>query len=77
MCKIERYHVRTGTAILNPIFAVLCSFVFLQKMKASELIENVYAWKRELCHDVIGTFIRGFVPTEQHPNTQFKGAVNA
>lgn len=77
VCNIERFQVRTGAAIMNHIFAALCSFVFLQKMKASELIENIYAWKRDLYNDVVATFIRGFVPTAQHLNTQFKGAVNA
>lgn len=77
VCNIERFQVRTGEAIMNHIFAALCSFVFLQKMKASELIENIYQWKRELYNDVVATFIKGFIPTAQHLNTKFKGSVNA
>ena len=77
VCNIERFQVRTKVAILNHIFASLCSFVHLQQMTLTDLIKNAYQWKRELFTQVIETFIRGFTPGKDHLNPQFHSAVNA
>lgn len=77
VCNIERFQVRTKVAILNHVFASLCSFVHLQQMTLTDLIENAYQWKRELFTQVIETFIRGFTPGKDHLNPQFHRAVNA
>lgn len=77
VCNIERFQVRTNVAIMNHIFASLCCFVQLQKMKVTELLANAYQWKRELYREVVATFTNNFAPTVAHLNTKFKGDVNA
>ena len=77
VCNIERFQVRTKVAILNHIFASLCSFVHLQKMTLTDLISNAYQWKRELFNPIIEKFIRGFTPGKSHLEPQFNRAVNA
>jgi ABC-type sulfate transport system substrate-binding protein len=75
--NIERFQVRTKVAILNHIFASLCSFVHLQQMTLTDLIKNAYQCKRELFTQVIEAFIRGFTPGKDHLIPQFHRAVNA
>jgi Transposase DDE domain len=77
VCNIERFQVRSKVAILNHIFASLCSFVHLQQMQIAALISNAYQFKRELYTDVISAFIRSFIPDKQYLNPQFQARVNA
>ena len=77
VCNIERFQVRSKVAIGNHIFASLCSFIQLQKMRMSQLIANAYQWRRELYSDVVADFIRSFIPTVDYLNPQFRTAVNA
>lgn len=77
VCNIERFQVRSKVAILNHVFASLCSFIHLQQMQITALISNAYQFKRELYTDVVTTFIRRFIPDKQHLNPQFGGTVNA
>lgn len=77
VCNIERFQVRSKVAILNHIFASLCSFIHLQHMQIAALIGNAYQFKRELYTDVISAFIRTFIPDKQHLNPQFRSGVNA
>lgn len=77
VCNIERFQVRTNIAIMNHIFASLCCFVQLQKMKVTALIGNAYQWKRELYMEIVASFTKNFAPSMAHLNTKFKGAVNA
>jgi hypothetical protein len=77
VCNIERFQVRTKAAILNHIFASLCSFVHLQQMTLTNLISIAYQWKRELFNQVIESFIRDFMPGKNHLSPQFHRAVNA
>lgn len=77
VCHIERFQVRTDTAIRNHLFAALCGFVQLQKMKTAEVISNAYRWKRELYREVVASFTKDFASSLSHLNTKFKGCVNA
>ena len=77
VCNIERFQVRTHTAITNHIFAALCSFVQLQRMTATDLISNAYCWKRELYREIVANFTKDFALSLPHLNTQFIGCVNA
>ena len=77
VCNIERFQVRTKVAILNHIFASVCSFVHLKKMTLTDLISNAYQCKRELFNPVIEKFIRGFTPGKSHLEPQFHRTVNA
>jgi hypothetical protein len=77
VCNIERFQVRGKTAICNHIFASLCSFVQLQQMRFSQLINNAYQWNRNLYSKVIADFIHAFLPSLDYLNPQFKKPVNA
>lgn len=77
VCNIERFQVRGKGAICNHIFASLCSFIQLQQMRVAQLIANAYQWRRDLYSEVVADFIRGFSPTVDYLNPQFRNAVNA
>ena len=77
VCNVERFQVRTNIAIMNHIFASLCCFVQLQKMKVAELMSNAYRWKRELYMEIVASFTQSFASTVTHLNTKFKHSVNA
>ena len=77
VCNIERFQVRGKTAICNHIFASLCGFVQLQRMRFSQYIANAYQWNRNLYSKVVADFIQAFIPDLEHLNPKFKHAVNA
>lgn len=77
LCSIERFQVRNQRAILNHIFASLCSFVHLQKMQISQVICSLYQWKRQLYSEVIAEFVKSFIPKGEHLNPQFSRTANA
>lgn len=77
VCNIEHFQVRSRVAILNHIFASLCSFVHLQQMSLCNLISNAYQWKRDLFTPVIESFVRSFIPGKEHLLPQFQRTVNA
>ena len=77
VCNIERFQVRSKQAIGNHIFASLCSFIQLQKMRVTQMIDNAYKWRRELYSEVVADFIRSFTPDADHLNPQFRNVVNA
>lgn len=61
VCNIEKFQVRSKAAILNHIFAALCSYVHLQQMQIAQVISNAYGWQRDLYKDVIAAFVRTFI----------------
>ena len=77
VCNIERFQVRGKGAIKNHLFAAICGYVQLQKLRAMEVISNCYRLQRDLFNEVIASFISGFMPTLSHLYPQFKSAVNA
>lgn len=77
VCNIERFQVRSKTAILNHIFASLCGYVHLQKLCALDVITNCYRLQRELFQEAIASFIKEFIVDKEHLNPQFLKTVNA
>ena len=77
VCNIERFQVRGKTAICNHIFASLCGFVQLQRMRFSQYIANAYQWNRNLYSKVVADFIQTFIPDLEYLNPKFKPTVNA
>lgn len=77
VCHIESFQVRGKTAVKNHIFASICGYVKLQKLRAVDLISNCYQLKRNLFNELIASFIENFAPSMDHLNTKFSGAVNA
>ena len=77
VCNVERFQVRTNTAIMNHLFASLCCFVQLQKMKVADLMNNAYQWKRELYTEIVASFTQAFASSVAHLNTKSIRNVNA
>jgi hypothetical protein len=77
VCHIEHFQIRQPTAIRNHVFAAICGYVQLPRLRATEVIRNCYRLRRELFNEVIAVFIRTFMPTMEHLNPQFRPPVNA
>jgi hypothetical protein len=77
VCHIEHCQVRQPTAIRNHIFAAICGYVQLQRLRANDVIRNCYRLKRELFNEIIAAFIQTFTPNLEHLNPQFQPPVNA
>jgi len=77
VCHIEHCQVRQPTAIRNHIFAAICGYVQLQRLRANDVIRNCYRLKRELFNEMIAAFIQMFTPNLEHLNPQFQPPVNA
>ena len=77
VCHIEHFQVRGTVAIKNHLFAAICGYVQLQRLRAMEIISNCYRLQRDLFNEVIASFITGFMPSMQHLNSQFQSTVNA
>ena len=59
VCHIEHCQARQPTAIRNHIFAAICGYVQLQRLRANDVIRNCYRLKRELFNEIISSL---------HPN---------
>jgi hypothetical protein len=77
VCNIERFQVRSKSAIKNHLFAAICGFVQLQKLSFTAVINNCYSLQRNLFNDVIASFIGTFMPKMNHLNPEFQHVVNA
>jgi hypothetical protein len=77
VCHIEHFQVRQPTAIRNHVFAAICGYVQLQRLRVNDVIRNCYQLKRELFNEVIAAFIETFTPRLEHLNPQFPSPVNA
>ena len=77
VCHIEHFQVRGKVAIKNHLFAAICGYVQLQRLRAIDVISNCYRLQSDLFNKVIASFIVGFMPTMQHLNPQFEFTVNA
>jgi hypothetical protein len=62
VCNIERFHVRTETAIKTHFFCALQAFCKLQTMRVEGLIDNLYQVSRQLFIPVIRQFIQENLP---------------
>lgn len=77
VCNIESFQVRGKTAVKNHLFAAICGYVELQRLKAIDVISNCYRLRRELFNDIIASFIDGFVKDKDHLNPKYSPVVNA
>jgi hypothetical protein len=59
------------------MFAALCSYVHLQALQVSDVIDNIYRLRQDLFKEVVASFIQSFIPDKGHINPQFRNAVNA
>jgi len=71
VCHIEHFQVRQPTATRNHLFAAICGYVQLQRLRATDVIRNCYHLQRDLFNEVIANFIRAFTPSLEHLNPQF------
>ena len=77
VCNIESFQVRGKVAVKNHLFAAICGYVELQRLRVMDLINNCYKIRRDLFNEVIASFIETFSPTMAHLNPKFKAVVNA
>jgi hypothetical protein len=77
VCNIESFQVRSKVAVKNHLFAAICGYVELQKLRAMDMISNCYRLRRELFNEVISSFIETFAQAKQHLNPKFQAVVNA
>lgn len=77
VCNIERFQVRKKVSICNHLFAAICGYAHLQRLRAMDLIANCYRLKRDLFNEIIASFIRDFIPTKNSLLPQFRQPVNA
>ena len=77
VCNIESFQVRGKTAVKNHLFAAICGYVELQRLKAVDIISNCYKLRRELFNEIISSFIEVFAQGKEHLNPKFSGVVNA
>ena len=68
---VEHFQIRNKKSIKNHIFAAIFSVVHLQKMRASEMIVNLYQHQRELYKKVVASFINSFVTGKEYLKPQF------
>jgi hypothetical protein len=62
VCNIERFQVRTESAIRTHLFCALQAFCKLQTMRVEGLIDNLYQVSRQLFVPVIRQFIQENLP---------------
>ena len=77
VCNIESFQVRGKTAVKNHLFAAICGYVELQRLKTLDVISNCYKLRRELFNEIIASFIDVFVQGKEHLNPKFQAVVNA
>ncbi len=77
VCNIESFQVRGKPAIQTHIFAAICGYVELQRLRAIDFIKNCYAVQRHLFKTVIAGFVENFAPTMKRLEPEFVPSVNA
>lgn len=77
VCHIEHFQVRGKVPIRNHVFAAICSYIHLQRLRAADVISNVYRLQRDLFKDVVAAFINSFIVGKEYLNPQFQAVVNA
>jgi len=77
VCNIERFQVRSKVAIHNHLFAALCGYVHLYRLKAADIISNIYRLQPNLFKTVLASFITKFTSNKDYLNPYFKKSVNA
>jgi len=77
VCGIERFMVRTTSAIKTHFFSAIRAFTQLELMRAEELIENWYEVQRNLSIQVARDFILEHLKQKMRLNTHNLASVNA
>lgn len=77
VCNIESFQVRGKTAVKNHLFAAICGYVELQRLRAVDVISNCYKLRRELFNEIIASFVEVFAKDKGHLNPKFHAVVNA
>lgn len=62
---------------LGFLFAAICGYVELQRLRAIDVISNCYKLRRDLFNEVIASFIEVFAQNKTHLNPKFQAVVNA
>jgi hypothetical protein len=74
---LERFQVRQEIAIRNHWFTALCGYVYLQRLKATDVIANAYRLPPDWFKNVIASVISAFMHGKDYLNSQFCNPVNA
>ena len=77
VCHIEHFQVRNAHSVNTHIFAGICAYVALQRMKVTDLVKNCYQISRELFKSVIADFIKDFAPSMKSLLPKFMPSINA
>jgi Transposase DDE domain len=77
VCNIERFQVRSKTAVKNHLFSAIFGYVELQRMRAINAIKNCYSLRHDLFKNAIASFIKTASERLQHLNPVFYSVVNA
>ncbi len=77
VCNIERFQVRGKVAVKNHLFAAICGYVELQRLRTTEMIANCYKLRRDLFKEVVSCFIQTFSTTMSGLKPKFHNSVNA
>ncbi len=64
VCHIEHFQVRSQTAIRNHIFASICSYVRLQYLRITDLIDNCYSLQKNYLMKLL--YIQNFMSSIKH-----------
>jgi Transposase DDE domain len=77
VCNIERFQVRGKVAVKNHLFAAICGYVELQRLRTTEMIANCYKLRRDLFKEVVACFIQTFSTTMNGLKPKLQNSVNA
>ncbi len=77
VCHIEHFQVRTASSVNTHIFAGICGYVALQRMKVTDLVKNCYQLSRDLFKTVIAQFVKEFAPSMESLLPKFTPSINA
>jgi len=74
VCNIESFQVRGKVAVKNHLFAAICGYVELQKLRAMDVISNCYRLRHDLFNEIIASFVESFALGKEHLNPKFQAA---
>ncbi len=77
VCNIEKFQIRDKVPILNDLFAALCGYIYLQRMRFTEIISNAYQWQKALHNAVVATLVTNFMSGRECLSPKFQASVNA
>ncbi len=77
VCHIEHFQVRNASSVNTHIFAGICAYVALQRMKVTDLVKNCYELSRELFKSVIAKFVTELAPSMESLLPKFMPSINA